>query len=209
MAIKKKEFFNWLGSNNGHNSVTFVQEAHCDHKITDKWTKEWGGPAFYSHGSSNKCGVITLIGKCLEFKIIDKIIDDNGRLFVMQCSIQGEKFVLVNSYAPNTETEQLLYWDDVCDAMTPFNDSCSNFIWGGDLNCCLTLDDADGGKYNPKVRSISALNAILADFDLCDIWRIRNPHKKQYTWRTFNPRVQRRLDYFLISDRLQSCTKKI
>ena len=127
----------------------------------------------------------------------------------MQCSIQGEKFVLVNSYAPNTETEQLLYWDDVCDAMTPFNDSCSNFIWGGDLNCCLTLDDADGGKYNPKVRSISALNAILADFDLCDIWRIGNPHKKQYTWRTFNPRVQRRLDYFLISDRLQSCTKKI
>ena len=36
-----------------------------------------------------------------------------------------------------------------------------------------------------------------------DIWRIRNPEKRQYTWRQEIPLVQRRLDYWLISDCMQ------
>ena len=35
-----------------------------------------------------------------------------------------------------------------------------------------------------------------------DIWRLRNTDKKRYTWRQKLPRVQCRLDYFLISHQL-------
>ena len=38
------------------------------------------------------------------------------------------------------------------------------------------------------------------DFDLVDIWRLRNPETKRFTWRQKNPFIQRRLDYWLISD---------
>ena len=41
------------------------------------------------------------------------------------------------------------------------------------------------------------------DFDLVDIWRIRNPTASRFTWRQKTPLVQRRLDYWLISDSLQ------
>ena len=39
--------------------------------------------------------------------------------------------------------------------------------------------------------------------DLIDIWRVRHPDKKQFTWRQANSRIQRRLDYGLISDSYQ------
>ena len=41
------------------------------------------------------------------------------------------------------------------------------------------------------------------DFDLVDIWRIRNPTASRFTWRQKTPLEQRRLDYWLISDSLQ------
>ena len=39
--------------------------------------------------------------------------------------------------------------------------------------------------------------------DLVDIWKIRNPKNKKFTWRQKNPIIQRLLDYWFISDMLQ------
>ena len=50
-ANKTRKFFNWLGSHDGHNSITFVQEAHCDSNVEKKWSKEWSGQMFFSHGT--------------------------------------------------------------------------------------------------------------------------------------------------------------
>ena len=36
--------------------------------------------------------------------------------------------------------------------------------------------------------------------NLIDVWRIRNPQTKLFTWRQKNPFIQRRIDYWLISD---------
>ena len=41
-----------------------------------------------------------------------------------------------------------------------------------------------------------------------DIWRIKNPETKRFTWRQKNPLVQRRLDYWLISDVCQEDIEK-
>ena len=51
----------------------------------------------------------------------------------------------------------------------------------------------------------------MCEYELCDIWRIRNVNTTRYTWRSFNPLIQRRLDYFLISNNLQSsiCSSEI
>ena len=43
----------------------------------------------------------------------------------------------------------------------------------------------------------------MMENDLVDIWRIRNPDDKNFTWRQKNPIIQRRLDYWFISDMLQ------
>ena len=40
-------------------------------------------------------------------------------------------------------------------------------------------------------------------YDLVDIWRIRNPTDRRFTWRQKSPLIQRRLDYWLTSNDLQ------
>ena len=43
----------------------------------------------------------------------------------------------------------------------------------------------------------------MSENDLCDIFRVRNPEMKRYTWHRKTPFKQRRLDYFSVSDHLQ------
>ena len=92
----------------------------------------------------------------------------------------------------------LLFWDEVRTALYSFQASCSNIVWGGD--CHL---------YIAKVRSISTIESFLEDFSLRDIWRLRNQNVREFTWHTFNPPVQRHLDYIFISNHLQALTKTV
>ena len=48
---------------------------------------------------------------------------------------------------------------------------------------------------------------MCLDFDLVDIWRIRNPTTRRFTWRQRNPFIQRRLDFWLIIDVCQEDTE--
>ena len=41
---------------------------------------------------------------------------------------------------------------------------------------------------------------MVSENDLCDIYRIRNPDTRRFTWRRKTPFKQRRLDYFLVFD---------
>ena len=49
----------------------------------------------------------------------------------------------------------------------------------------------------------------MLQFDLCDIFRVRHPNEKQFTWRQKNPFKQRRFDHFLISDNLQDLVEYV
>ena len=83
-------------------------------------------------------------------------------------------------------------------------------VWGGDFNLIFDINlNADGGKPQFKVNSLSKLLSITEKNDLCDIFRVRCPNEKRFTWRRKNPFKQRRLDYFFISDTLQDIVERI
>ena len=52
-------------------------------------------------------------------------------------------------------------------------------------------------------KSVKALEELKLNHDLVDIRRIRNPNTKKFTWRQKTPFVQRRLNFWLVSDSLQ------
>ena len=56
-------------------------------------------------------------------------------------------------------------------------------------------------KVKDSVRKV--LEDICLEQDLLDIWRVRNPMTARFTWRQKTPIIQRRLDFWLISDSLQ------
>ena len=51
-----------------------------------------------------------------------------------------------------------------------------------------------------KLISRSLRSTHFFDGDLIDIWRTRNPDSTLFTWRQKKPIIQRRLDFWLISD---------
>ena len=63
--------------------------------------------------------------------------------------------------------------------------------------------NADGGPPAIKIKSMAKLLSMMSDNDLCDIFRIRNPETRRYTWRRKTPFKKRRLDFFLVSDSIQ------
>ena len=63
--------------------------------------------------------------------------------------------------------------------------------------------DADGGSPKLYIKSVSKLLSVMSEIDLCDIYRVRNPDSRLFTWRRKSPFKQRRLDFFLVSDCLQ------
>jgi len=69
----------------------------------------------------------------------------------------------------------------------------------GDFNVVIDQDlDCAGGSPKEK-ESVKLVNDICLNYDLIDIWRIRNPDSMLFTWRQKKPLIQRRLDFWLIS----------
>ena len=69
--------------------------------------------------------------------------------------------------------------------------------------------DSYGGKPTLKNKFMAKFIELKEKFDLCDIWRIRNPKTKRYTFRQkhVSGLIQRRLDYFYISTSVQVSVK--
>ena len=80
----------------------------------------------------------------------------------------------------------------------------TQFISTGDWNLIFDRSpDALGGSPTLKYNSIKKTQLLMIDYELLDIWRVRNPTLRQFTWRQKNPAKLRDLDFFLISDSLQ------
>ena len=81
------------------------------------------------------------------------------------------------------------------------------------MNICVKnkVNGNDGGVLIHEAKSpppeIIKLNET---FNLCDIWRVRNPNKKLFTFRQkhFTGIRQQRLDYIFVSNSLQESVKK-
>ena len=131
--------------------------------------------------------------------------DEEGRYLILETTIQDVPFLLVNIYAPNTTTKQSLFFQTLSELINDegYNDPDYKIILGGDLNVSMDPDlDCSGG--NPGLKdSVKCVEDIMLNYDLVDIWRIRNPNSKKFSWRQKSPIIQRRLDYWLISDLLQ------
>ena len=64
----------------------------------------------------------------------------------------------------------------------------TSVILGGDFNLFLDKSlDTDGGNLSVKTKSLSKLQEIMTENDLCDIFRILNPQERRFTWRNKNP----------------------
>ena len=82
-------------------------------------------------------------------------------------------------------------------------DSCKIII-GGDFNFFFDDSlDCLGGNPKIKQKSVDIVKDIMLANELTDVWRMRHPRKKRFTWRQPKSTIQRRLDFWLISNLCQ------
>ena len=144
-------------------------------EVEDIWRTQWQGKLYSSHGANHSCGVMVLVRSDLDF---------NLKSVVMEAVVQGSNFLLVNIYAPNKVQEQCLFFNNLNDIIENFVvDNEQKIVIGRDLNIALdSVLDCSGG--NPfKKGSVKYIQDLCLDYDLVDIWRIRNPETKRFTWR--------------------------
>ena len=210
-SLKRIKIFEYSKNNLGSNGFLLLQETHSSLTDEKKWADDLNGPIFFSHGRTNSCGVaIGYIGSN-KVDVLEKKMDKNGRILILDVKVDETNFVLVNKYNPKTETEQVATLHDLDKMLVTIKDLYDkDIVLAGDFNFFFDIFlDLYGGKPTLKKKSIAKFIELKEKFDLCDIWRIRNPKTKRYTFRQkhVSGLIQRRLDYFYISNSMQVSVK--
>ena len=120
----------------------------------------------------------------LDVTVNEKITDTNGRIIILKCEIQGEKFLIYNIYAPNDKNDHKTFLLDLKEKLDAINITEYEYIIGaGDWNFTSEHIDRKGGNYTQWSDNIDIMEEMTTKFDLIDIWRVRNPEKTRYTFR--------------------------
>ena len=195
--------------NKNKTAIFFLQETHSCVKNMASFEKEMGGPnnTFLNHGESNARGTAILFSN-VNFTVNNYYSDENGRLQLLSIKLDDfdKKILLINIYAPNIEPTQIVLLKELNTLLENFEKLDEHYIiLGGDFNFFINKNlDTQGGIALPKKNSQIELLKIMVKNNLIDIFRVRNPELKKFSFRMQTPRLFRRLDFFLISSALDN-----
>lgn len=181
--------------------IVFIQESHCTNADQKMWENEWGGKAFFSHGSSEAKGVGIWIKKNSPIQITECKKDIEGHFIILDISYEGHGYTLVNVYAPNSDSPD--YFKGVFQHMEQVQNDYK--IIGGDFNLALKEQDLRGAANGIHAHrdSIQFLEQYMLNEDLVDIWRDQHGDEQRYTYNRDRPQKYfARLDFFLVSKSL-------
>ena len=206
---KRRAIFTYCRRNKA--DIAFLQETHSTPETQSRWKNEWGGRILFSHGKHNSRGVAILIRNSLDVDVIDEIPDNDGRFLFLRLKIQEVSYTIVNVYAPNKDDKAIQFYKKLNDFLLSQNiTEEDNLILGGDFNCPLNPRlDKKGGNMAPRSNLINVIKRLSENFFLDDIWRVKNPLIRSYTWSQRSPMIFCRLDYWFISHHLQDEVKDV
>ena len=100
------KLFNYL-KEKAPQGIFLLQETHSSNSVTQKWSKEWGSPIKYNHGTSNSRGTLIAFSKNLDYKILNYLDDGIGRLQICSVQMKETKYLIINVYNNNIKTEKV------------------------------------------------------------------------------------------------------
>ena len=202
--LKRRSIFAYLKDHSP--KIIFLQETYsepCDEMI---WKSEWGGEIFFSHGTKHSKGVCILIHPSLRSKIDYVFKSNTGRMVLITMEFNSPKLSLCNVYAPNNQSEQLNFLQELNNVLIDKSE-LSTLIVGGDWNCTLTKKDKVGGAVWKPSNYRNLLLTTMEAFDLVDIQRVRSQLRK-YSYVSKALKLKSRIDFFLVAQNLTRFVKK-
>jgi len=204
---KRKAIFQWVHGQK--TDVLFLQETHSIRENEDLWRRQYNGEySVFAHGVSNARGVAIFMNRGINCEVDSILKDPDGRFILWKGKLQGTPIILANIYAPNRPQEQVTFFDKLYDDIASIMDRNYHLIIGGDFNVVFDPKrDKKGGSTLCRTQVTSLIERIMIEFGLVDIWRTKNPYKKQFTWSQTTPQIECRLDHWLIPSQWIQATK--
>ena len=201
-CIKRKTIYEYYRH---QADILLLQETHSEPKDELSWTSQWGGPAIFSHGSTNQRGVAILFRKSSFFNVSNVILDFEGRF--IGCNIRtqnGLEFALCNVYAPNDDRPS--YFQALSQNIADLN---AEKVLMGDFNLVMDveMDRYESNKNNLKSQKV--LYEIMDEYCLEEVWRNRHPGEKRFSWRHDGRKQASRIDFALVSKSLEQKCENI
>ena len=165
---KRRQVFRWLHQQKS--DVIFLQETNSSAQKLKSWEAEWGGKMIGGHGTNHNRGVMILCKPKLDVNIEQIISDKNGRYILAEVLVEGEKFVFLNIYAPNDQTQQKKNEIDKC----------------------------GGRSFEQKKTVILEMKTLMRTHNLIHTWSCKHPNKQAVTWNNPSKKFHCRLDYLFI-----------
>ena len=195
---KRRSVFNYYRS---RADILCLQETHCSQDIESCWGSEWGGIYIFANGESNARGVAILIKKNTPIMVENIKKCSSGRL--VSCDLINvnnvqNKISIINIYAPNNDDP--LFFEQLEKVIA---DGQSHKMVVGDFNLTLRPDIDRYNSVERHTKSVSKLQAIMNEWNLTDLWRVRNPTVRMYTWSRTQPNyTASRIDNILVTEGL-------
>ena len=162
-----------------------------------------------SPGSICSAGVAILYRPSVSVKLVK--CDDHGRFIIVRAAfveVESSVIQLVNIYGPNECGPGEAFFQP----LLPEIDPTIPTVLCGDFNTVpdAVLDRFGCNPSSPWAYSWPAcLSSLTSSPDLVDIWRLRHPGEREYTWRRPNGTQGSRLDMFWLSSALFDLVRRV
>ena len=209
---KRCNTFDFLKKRQSKFDMCILGDTHCHlPKEAKNWGKDWSlikNSSFWSLGTKNQKGIVILLSPKFQdrAKVLNVSTDPNGRYVKLIININGLKYRIIGVYAPTDGRDRISFIQKLHTVV--IDDYDAETILGGDQNLTMR-DDLDRvncvSDQNDKGRI--DIKYLAQVHDLEDIFRLRNPNKKKYTY--FKENKASRIDFWLTSSSLNNQIEKV
>uniref|UniRef100_A0A3P9MD87 exodeoxyribonuclease III n=1 Tax=Oryzias latipes TaxID=8090 RepID=A0A3P9MD87_ORYLA len=176
--------------------LALLQETHLNDQEHEKLKKLGFRNTYYSsYKQGRKRGVAILFSNKTNFETDKVIKGKDGQYIIVKGRMGDAVLTIVNVYAPPESDKQ--FFKSLFNVIAVEAEGI--LICGGDFNVSLNfgLDTTSVHKHKKTVTKFVKIS--IEELGLIDVWRILNPHKKDYTHYSASHKVHSRIDYFFIS----------
>ena len=122
--------------------------------------------------------------------------------------INSLKLSLCNIYAPNNQTAQLEFLQELNNCLID-KAELTTLIVGGNWNCTLSRNDKVGGKPWKATNYRNLVMTTMDIFDLIDIQSVKHPKLHKYSYKSKALKMKSRIDFFWLLNLYNNTLRKV
>ena len=164
-------------------NIVCLLDTHLDEDTEDRISKHWPGKPFFAHSnSSSHTAGIAILTRNLQCDNFEFKPDPRGRFAFLRFKLQNISYLIVCVYAPSVSSSvRSKFFQRLHTKLFKFKKDGDNVLILGDFNCVEKpiLDKSSGSSRDTSVKE---LRHLVSSLGLEDLWRVRNPDKREYTF---------------------------